>query len=574
MANVITHEIVHQWFGNLVTMWWWDDLWLNESFATWLAVKIVDQWKPEWNSWVEFQQEKQTPFSIDALTATRPITAHVTSTAQIEELFDALTYEKGAAVLRMIEQFLGEAVFRDGIRHYMQAHQFANASADDLWTALEEASGQPVRAVAHDWFTQPGFPLITARQCGTHERSLTLQQQRFHAQHDGATPLDQTRWNIPLTIKYEDRAGVHVQRLLFRDPTADVSLSGEGPIRWVYVNAHESGFFRSHYDPALRDALQPVVTTQLEPSERIGYLDHLWALSRAGTLPIGDFMDVLARFHGDRTRVVVQALAHYLEMIADHLILPEDRHLVATLSMTLCEPLWNHYGWDPRPDEPLDDDESRLSRAATLWVLGRVARDRTILDELPTRVDRYLDNPSSLDPTLATPLIRLHATRGDQVRFDQYLELYAHAKTPEERDRFLVALADFPDPVLARRYLDYSLTDAVRGQDAWKPIRYLLAQAGHPDVQAEAWTFMKNHWTPLREKSGSVGAMRMIQGLHHLWRSDWQTDIRQFFDNPAHRVAAAERVLAQTLEFITIGVAFVDRQQTLLARWLTSRGLR
>lgn len=181
VANVITHEVVHQWFGNLVTMEWWDDLWLNESFATWLACKIVDDWHPEWQSWVEFARDKHIPLGVDALASTRPISSTVRTAAEAEEMFDALTYEKGASVLRMLEQFLGEDAFRRGIRKYIQAHQFGNAPAADLWDALENASGQPVPAIARDWFTRPGVPMVTVSATDPDVGRITIEQRRFQA---------------------------------------------------------------------------------------------------------------------------------------------------------------------------------------------------------------------------------------------------------------------------------------------------------------------------------------------------------------------------------------------------------
>jgi puromycin-sensitive aminopeptidase len=569
VANVIVHEIVHQWFGNLVTMWWWDDLWLNEAFATWLAVKIVDQWRPEWNSWVEFQQEKQIPFSVDALESTRPISSKVTSAAQIEELFDALTYEKGAAVLRMIEQFLGETAFRDGIRRYIAAHQYGNAPAADLWAALEAASGQPVPAIAHDWFTQPGFPLITLSQDDA--RTFNVTQQRFHAVEQVASTRSTARWTVPVILKFHDEYGVHTHPFLLREASAVVTLPGTGPIQWILANSGESGFFRTHYEPALQEAVRTIAATQLEPAERIGLLDHLRALSQAGTLPIDEWMDCLVRFQGDRTRVVVQTLADQLELLSNQFITADDHSLMAGLAMELFDPLWQHFGWGPRPNNH-EDDETRLARAACLWALGRIAQPSSLLREAADRFERYLADPASLDPTLATPVVRLHAGFGDAKQFDRYIELFTHAQTPEERDRYLLALADFPDPALARRYLEFSLSDGVRSQDAWKPMRYLLAHPAHPPVQTEAWTFMQSRWDRLREKTGSVGAMRMIQGLRHVWRSDWHDDVRRFFDDPAHRVPSAERALAQTLEFIRIGIAFKERQQTALSNWLKKHG--
>ncbi len=219
VANVITHEIVHQWFGNLVTMQWWDDLWLNESFATWLACKIVDRWRPEWNSWAEFQQEKEIPLSIDALSNTRPIRASASSAAQIEEMFDPLSYEKGAACLRMIEQFLGENEFREGIRRYIKKYQFRNATQDDFWNELEASSGQPVTAMAKDWFTQPGFPLVTAGSISGDPARLTLNQNRYRAMgpSEGAP---EGLWNIPLALKFSRGGEIRSHRLILKQASA------------------------------------------------------------------------------------------------------------------------------------------------------------------------------------------------------------------------------------------------------------------------------------------------------------------------------------------------------------------
>ncbi|HUJ79711.1 MAG TPA: M1 family metallopeptidase [Nitrospiria bacterium] len=578
VANVVVHELVHQWFGNLVTMVWWDDLWLNEAFATWLAVKIVDQYRPEWNSWVEFQQEKEVPLSIDALDATRPIIADVSSAAQIEELFDPLTYEKGAAVLRMIEQFLGERAFRDGIRRYIAAHQHGNATAAALWEALETASGQPVRAIAHDWFAQAGYPLVTVgplpggaqSPAAGGGRSVQIEQHRFRISADGDS--DHSLWAVPVVLKYHDSAGVHTHRVLLRRRVESVTLTGRGAVDWLYGNAGESGFYRSRVGEPFQETLRTGALPQLEPAERIGLLAHLWALSQLGAVVITEFLAFLLACRNDRTRVVVQALTGYLETLCFQLTEPDHRAGIAGLAREVFSPLWTAYGWDPKAGE---DDEVKLARASALWAMGRLAGDPSVVHEAALRFDRMIADPSSIDPTLATPLARLRAASAtgeeNDGQFQRFVALVERAGTPEARDRYLLALADFPDPRLARRYLDLSLTDLIRGQDCWKSIRYLLAQSAHPSVQAEAWAFMKRNWKPLREKAGSLGATRMIAGLRHVWRVDWQDDVRNFFAAPDNRVAAAERVLAQTLEFIRIGAGFKLQQQPHVTAWLKSR---
>src|SRR5438132_315674 len=230
VANVITHEVVHQWFGNLVTMEWWDDLWLNESFATWLACKIVDDWRPDWRSWTEFVRDKQAPFGVDALFSTGPISSKVRTAAEAEEMLDDLTYEKGASVLRMLEQFLGEEAFRDGIQRYIEAHQYGNASDADLWAALEAASGQPVPVIASDWFTRPGFPLVAVSATGPDLQMLQVDQRRFRADRE-AREAPEPLWAIPLTLAFEDDEGVRHHRLLMTDARTRVSLPAHGKVR-------------------------------------------------------------------------------------------------------------------------------------------------------------------------------------------------------------------------------------------------------------------------------------------------------------------------------------------------------
>ncbi|MBI3803988.1 MAG: ERAP1-like C-terminal domain-containing protein [Nitrospirae bacterium] len=566
VANVITHEIVHQWFGNLVTMAWWDDLWLNEAFATWLAVKIVDQWRPEWHSWIEFQQEKQIPLGVDALQSSRPIQAKVTNAAQIEEMFDALTYEKGAACLRMIEHFLGEEAFRKGIRDYMKAHQYKNTVAGDLWSTLEAASGQPVAAIAKDWFTQPGFPLVTIEASESNFRNLTIEQRRFfaggHTVGGGASPT----WSVPFTLKYEDDGGVQKHRVLLKNRVTTVSLPGSGAVRWVYGNAEESGFLRVDYNRPLRAALQPVIPAGLSAPERIGSLNHLWALAVSGDLSIVAFMETLARFKGDSTRVVVEAAAGYFETLSNQMIPAKDRSKFQAFAKDFFEPVWKEIGWEAAPGE---DDERRLTRAAALWAMGAIAQDEDVISELPRRWTRFQAKATSIDPTLATPLVRLTARTDGGSAFDRFVQKFKTAPTPEERDRYLLALADFTKPDLARKLLEFALSDEVRSQDVWKPVRYLL---GNPATQEESWRFVQAEWRRLREKGGSIGAMRIIQGARALWREPWYREVQTFFNDPANKIAAAERALAQTLEFMQIGIRFKERQMIPLSRWMQDRG--
>ncbi len=563
VANVITHEVVHQWFGNLVTMWWWDDLWLNESFATWLACKIVDDWKPEWRSWVEFVGEKQIPLGVDALAATRPVSSKVRTAAEVEEMFDALTYEKGASVLRMLEQFVGEDSFRQGIRDYIAAHRYGNAAAADLWEALAKATGQPVPMIAQDWFTKPGFPMVSVRTTGADFRSLQIEQARFQANPE-ATAVSGTPWAIPLSLAFEDDSGVRRHCVLMTEPRLDVTLPARGHVRWVYANAGEQGYYRTSYDPPLREALARSVS-RLLPEERFGLLGNTWALTQKGVLSIGDFMDLIVRVRGDETRIVVEGLAGYLGTLHDRVVAEPDRARFGQFTADLLLPLADSLGWAARPQE---GDDPKLVRAAVLWTLGSIVRPASLATDVTGWLERYWADPAALDPTLAPAVVRLGARLGDRNRFDRYVDRYEAAATPEERDRYLVAFGDFADPAITPAILALILSEAVRGQDIWKPVRGLLA---NPAAQAETWAFVKANWAAIRQKGGTVGAQRIIGGTRTLWRDEWLGDVEAFMTRPENRVPSAERTLAQSLEFIRLGLAFRRLQQAKLSDWLRTK---
>lgn len=569
VASVITHEIVHQWFGNLVTMDWWDDLWLNESFATWLACKIIDQWRPEWQTWLAFQEDKEIPLALDAIKNTRPIRSNATSPAEIEAMFDVLTYEKGGACLRMIEQFLGEESFRTGIRSYIFKSQYKNATAENLWNELSTASHYPISEIAKNWFTRPGFPMLKFDSKDSDFSALCITQNRYSAfGNKGLQPSKP--WSIPVSIRYGDDDGSHTHRILLTEQETHLQLPVKGKVHWLYGNTNAAGFYRTDYDLALMTTLETHMGNALTPIERVGMLADLWALCQSGDRTIASFLETLYRLsrderQGSENRTVLVTICNILETVSKQILLPSEQALFATFVEDCLGPTWEKLSWDAAED---DDDERRILRAALLWTMGTVAQNEDILSELPRRQRLYHARPTRLDPTLATAFTRLCVRSDGGTRFESYLERFRKGKTPEERDRYLIALTDFGKPVFAKKVLDFALSDDVRPQDVWKPVRSLLA---NPTVQAETWSYLKTHWQAFRKKGGSIGAQRMIQATRHLWRAEWHEEVAQFFNKAENRVASAERSLAQTLEFIQLGLQFKHKQTNTLSSWLTER---
>jgi puromycin-sensitive aminopeptidase len=314
-AEVIAHELAHMWYGDLVTMAWWDDLWLNEAFATWMSYRVVDEWRPEWRMWQGFEHDRAGALGLDGLASTHPIYAPVHSVAQATENFDLITYEKGAAVVRMIEQYLGADAFRDGVRRYMTRHREGNAVADDLWRALGETSGSDVTRVARAWIEQPGFPLVTLARDGGR---LRVRQERFFADPGVAAEKRRQRWPVPLVV----RAGADgTVRALADKASQEVALR-PARVPWCYGNAGASGFYRVRHDAATLAALRASLAS-LTAVERLALVGDQWALVRADRASIESFLDLASDLPDEPDHDVLDGVAAALGVLDDQVVEPD-----------------------------------------------------------------------------------------------------------------------------------------------------------------------------------------------------------------------------------------------------------
>ncbi|NDD31006.1 MAG: M1 family peptidase, partial [Proteobacteria bacterium] len=377
VAEVVTHELAHQWFGNLVTMTWWDDLWLNEAFATWMANVIVDQWRPVWNVWRDFDAGKASAMALDAMRSTHPIRGEVRTVDEATESFDLITYEKGGATLRMFERFLGADAFREGVRLYMRRHARGNAVAADLWSALGEASGQPVTRLADAWLEQPGFPLVSARVEGS---TLHLRQERFFARPGEHAPG--VTWPVPMVMRYVSQGATHTLRVLFDAPTTEIAL--EGPPENIVLNAGATGVYRVALDAPLLEGVRHHLPA-LDAAERAQLLSDEWALVRAGLREIGDFLDLLSAFGDETDYAVLDAVVGRLDAIDYRLVAENDRAALRAFVRRLLGAQLETVGWSGPADE---SDGTRLRRAAIIRALGLVACDAGVAAEATARLDR------------------------------------------------------------------------------------------------------------------------------------------------------------------------------------------
>jgi puromycin-sensitive aminopeptidase len=566
VSEVVCHELAHMWYGDLVTMAWWDDLWLNEAFATWMAFHIVDRWKPEWKMWHDFQHYRSAALGLDSLTHTHPIYTKVQTPSDATENFDLITYEKGASVVRMLERYLGAGVFRTGVRRYIRRHRESNAVAADLWSALSEASGQDVESVARAWVEQEGFPIVQVQRIEQDGRpALALRQERFLASPKSrrSERSKAARWPIP----WVGRLGgpgrrTRTERRLLTRRREVIPLEGASPT-FVYANADEGGFFRPLHDDAELARLA-AERAALPAVERMGLIGHHWAAVRAGRAELPGFLDLALAFGRERDPDVLATLRGPLAFVAERIAQDSCQPATRGHIARAFGPAFTQLGWDPADGEP---EETRLRRAALLGLVGSVADDPAVAAEAPSRLARYLADRASLDPNLADGVVSLAARTGDAALRERLRKAAAKAATPQERRRLLMALADFRDPKLIERTLDMVLGDEVGTQD----VALLLVRLfGNPAAREATWTFLKRRWPTLRRRLPPMLVTRPIEATPALGTRAHRRDVAAFFR--ANPVATGARAVRQALERFDHDLELAERAAPQLERWLASQG--
>ncbi|HYH98597.1 M1 family metallopeptidase [Hyalangium sp.] len=556
VAEVVTHELAHQWFGNWVTMVWWDDLWLNEAFATWMAYKIVDSWRPDWRVWLDFDAGKAAALHLDALKSTHPIRGEVRNAGEAGESFDLITYEKGGAVLRMIEGFLGEGPFREGIRQYMRTHARGNAVADDLWRALGAASAQPVVELANAWIGQHGYPLVSVKQEG---RKVTLSQRRFYSE-PGVNSGE--RWPVPVVLRFEDGGGVREHRFLLREEQATVTLEGSGEVKWLFANAGSTGFYRVAYDGPMLEKLAANLAA-LAPSERISLLADRWALVRAGQASAADFLDLASGFGSEEDDAVLEELVGRLSYVEGRLVEGEDQERFRRWVERLLSPALAKLGWEPRAGET---DRVKLRRAALVRAVGVLARGGQALAEARPRVVKVLaGDKTALEPNLLDSAVYMVARAGDSALFDTLQEKMKADPDPATQRRYLSALASFEDPVLAQRGQDMFFTDTVKMQDV---TIYLGGLLGNRTGRDAWWGVVQQRWKDVVGRTGGAPMLlrRVVEALGALRHRQQLEEAKALLQ--AHPVNEAQQAMAQTLERLSQDVALSERAGAEVVAWL------
>jgi puromycin-sensitive aminopeptidase len=557
------HELTHMWWGDLVTMAWWNDLWLNESFATFVGYKAVADLMPEWGIWRDFVATLARPFALDALVSTHPISFEVKNAKQATERFDVITYWKGAGVVRMIEGFLGAEAFRNGVRSYLERYRERNATADDFWRELSTASGRDVATIANAWIKEPGHPVVhtTARPVAEGLR-VSLRQQRFYADPTAARGAAAQRWPVPLVIKFGNSAGTAEQRVLLRETETEVTLPAA---RWYFPNGGAAGFYRFTMDDAALGALLATIQQSLGAHERLALADNQWTLLKAGSVSMDQFLALVEGYRDETDRAVVSALADHLSWLSVHVVADDARPQFERFVEAYYAAQFEALGWDSRPDEPTDE---RLRRAAVIGALGGIARSHVVSEQARQRLEGYLADRNSLDPNLASVVTGIAARDGDAALYERYLEHKRSAGTdPEEEQRFLLALAAFEVPGLIQRTLELAIGSEVRAQDRTFLLAGLL---GRRASRAAAWAFVRDRWEQLSTLMDPMLMQGLVRSLAQLTPQPLAAEVLAFL--PPRATDQTRETTMQATEQLAIDAAACIRLQPALSAALQRKG--
>ena len=538
VAATVAHEIAHMWFGDLVTMRWWNGTWLKEAFATFMEMKCTDAFRPQWKTWLGFGPTRDAAMEIDALEATRSIEFPVHSPDDANAMFDTITYEKGSAVLRMLEQYLGENVFRKGIAHYLTEHAFGNTETDDLWRSLQAASGQPVGDIAHEWIFQGGLPQVHVEPV---EGGVRLSHDCFR--YLGEAPH---QWSVPVRYRVGDR---HDRVLVGDEP---VVVETDEP---VVVNAGGSGFYRTRYDAELLDSLTRAIG-DAEPEERFSLVADSWANVLAGDTSIDGYLEVVAGLGGETEPSVWEAALGGLGEI-DRIVSSDDRHLVAGFVRRLLRPPAVELGWTPDPDE---GDLTRRLRGLVHGALGTLGADPDTRHAARSFVDTWLATPNAVDGEVANAALSIAARSGGRAEFDRFVAARDEAESPQDKVRLLRAATQIPDAEASLDVVDMVLDGRVRRQDSYWVIARLL---GNRDTGVAVWRRVRSDWAAILDAVPEQSAHWMLNLIHHRTEPDVASDITEFFE--ANPIKGAEQLVNQQLERLAVRVALRERERSRLA---------
>ncbi|MGI8741639.1 MAG: M1 family metallopeptidase [Bryobacteraceae bacterium] len=553
-AIVAAHEMAHQWFGDLVTAGWWNDIWLNEAFATWMENKVVQQWKPEWNTDVSAVDERLGAMGLDSLVSARKIRQPIVSDNDIANAFDGITYQKGAAVIHMFESWIGPEKFQQGVELYIKKHANGNATTADFEAAISQASGKNIAPAFDTFLDQAGVPVVTAAlKCGTGKPSLALSQQR--SLPIGSPGSKSQSWHIPVCVKYQSGGKVHRECELMADPRTEMTLREASACpAWILPNDHESGYYRVNYQGDLLPKLLSDSGAKLSVAERVGVLGDVQALVLTGDMPMGTALSVVPKLHSDPDRHITSAALDIAQNTIG-VIVPEDlRPKGEKFIRDNFGERARELGWNAKAGE---DENTRLLRTALVGPVASSGKDKQLIDQAEVLAKKWLVDRKGIDGDMLPEVLHVAAEFGNRGLFDQ---LHAAAKRetdPRVRQILLGAMGSFRDPAIARSAIALLLTGEFDIRQSFFTL--LFGPSRYPETREVPFQFVKEHLNELLPKlPGEVGG-DFAAGLPGVGRgfcdAEHRSEIKTYFEDKVTKYTGGPRNLQNTLERIDLCIA-------------------
>ena len=562
--EVLAHEVAHQWFGDLVTMAWWDNLWLNEGFASWMGTKCTAHFNPQWEVWLRRNLPrdptrrvgiaKEQAMEGDARSTTHPIQQPVATEAEANSAFDDITYKKGQSFLRMLESFLGEDVFREGIRRYVAAHKYSNSTTADLWNALSESSGQPIAEIAAGWTEQPGFPMVKVKRGEGGKVSLT--QERFTINSKNAPPLE---WKIPLTYSIIGEAPASLLMTGKSERLQNIPAD-----RALKLNVKGAGNYRVEYDePSWNSLLRTL--PQMGVEDRVNLLSDAWALVQANRASVSGYFGLVDKLPSSTELAEREQIINVLDFINRLLIGHPEREKFQAYARSILRPTFDALGWEAKAGEPATAGNLRASLINALGDLN----DQEIVVGCRERFKKYLSNPQSLQPDLRPPILAVVGRYADEATWNQLHELGLKTTSTEEKQNYYDALAGAIDSTLVKKTLPIALTDELPTSRAVFLVSKVARESDHPEI---AWDFAKANMKALLAKTDALGANRYAPSLFTFFSDDSRADELKVYAKLNLPAESATNV-AKAVDEIQFRSEFKKRLANQLSAWIDKQKL-
>ena len=551
---VVAHEMAHQWFGDMVTMQWWDNLWLNEGFATWMENKPVAAWHPEWNIPQDVAADLNGTLNLDAQHTTRTIRAKAETPDEINEMFDGITYGKAGAMLLMVENYEGEETFRRGVHNYLAAHMYGNATAEDFWNAQTAISHKPIDKIMGSFVEQPGEPILTFEN--PKGGSVAAEQQRFFLSPSARADKAQAWW-VPVCFKSSER---EESCEVFSQPGQTLKTPAAP---FLFANAEGKGYYRSKYPADVYAKIVASVETGLTPEERISLLGDEWAQVRANKAPVGDYLDLAAAMKDDSSGTVVDtALSSVAAIYSRIAATQEEREVISAWVRKNFEPALERLGPPAQDDTP----EKKELRATLFEAVGGIGKDAKIIAEAKELANQYIADPGSVDATLAQAAMSIAAVNGDAAFFDKLQKTAETSSNPEIQEGDLRMLAEFKDAALEKRSLDYVVSGKVKNQDSVIELLIMLRGADTRDL---AWQYIQQNWPKVKAQITEMMGGYLVGGTGGFCSAEKRDEVLNFF--ATHPVPASDRALARAKDQINDCIELRSLQEPKLKEWIAAQ---